>query len=98
MRRNETLRRLRENIDALRGMGAKSLYLFGSTALDEAGQASDIDLFIDDDPARRFSLVDLVGIKQFLEEVTAAEIDVTTRDSLHPMLKDEIERSAVRVF
>jgi predicted nucleotidyltransferase len=98
MRRNETLRRLRENIDALRGMGATSLYLFGSTALDEAGQASDIDLFIDDDPARRFSLVDLVGIKQFLEEVTAAEIDVTTRDSLHPMLKDEIERSAVRVF
>jgi len=79
-------------------MGATSLYLFGSTALDEAGQASDIDLFIDDDPARRFSLVDLVGIKQFLEEVTAAEIDVTTRDRLHPMLKDEIERSAVRVF
>lgn len=79
-------------------MGATSLYLFGSTALDEACQASDIDLFIDDAPARRFSLVDLVGIKQFLEEVTAAEIDVTTRDSLHPMLKDEIERSAVRVF
>ena len=79
-------------------MGAISLYLFGSTALDEANPASDIDLFMDYDPARRFSLVDLVGIKQFLEEAIPVGIDITTRDSLHPMLRDEIERSAVRVF
>ena len=26
------------------------------------------------------------------------EVDVTTRDSLHPMLRKEIERTAVRVF
>jgi len=26
------------------------------------------------------------------------EADVTTRGGLHPMLKDKIERSAVRVF
>ncbi|RUT87708.1 DNA polymerase III subunit beta, partial [Mesorhizobium sp. USDA-HM6] len=59
---------------------------------------SDLDLFIDYDPARRFSLIDLVGIKQFLEEKMSTEIDITTRDSLHPMLKADIERSAVRVF
>lgn len=98
MKRNEALQRLRQNADALRGMGATSLYLFGSTALDEAGPVGDVDIFIDYDPARRFSLVDLVGIKQFLEEAIPAEVDITTRDSLHPMLKDEIERSAVRVF
>lgn len=62
------------------------------------GSDSDLDLFIDYDPARRFSLIDLVGIKQFLEEKMSAEIDITTRDSLHPMLKADIERSAVRVF
>jgi predicted nucleotidyltransferase len=89
---------LRENADAIRGMGATSLYLFGSAARDKARPDSDLDLFIDYDPARRFSLLDLVGIKQFLEEQMSAEIDVTTRDSLHPMLKDDIERSAVRVF
>ncbi|WP_348641105.1 hypothetical protein [Mesorhizobium sp. B2-4-16] len=55
-------------------------------------------LFVDYDPARRFSLIDLVGIKQFLEEKMSAEIDITTRDSLHPMLKADIERSAVRIF
>ena len=98
MSRNEIIERLRLNADAIRGMGATSLYLFGSAARDKARPDSDLDLFIDYDPALRFSLLDLVGIKQFLEEQMSAEIDVTTRDSLHPMLKDDIERSAVRVF
>jgi predicted nucleotidyltransferase len=98
MSRNEVIERLQRNADVIKGMGATSLYLFGSAARDDAQPDSDLDLFIDYDPARRFSLIDLVGIKQFLEEKMSAEIDITTRDSLHPMLKAEIEQSAVRVF
>jgi len=30
--------------------------------------------------------------------VRPVEVDVTTRDSLHPMLRDDIEQSATRVF
>ncbi|SJM30005.1 nucleotidyltransferase family protein [Mesorhizobium delmotii] len=98
MSRNDVIERLQRNADAIKGMGATSLYLFGSAARDDAQPDSDLDLFIDYGPARRFSLIDLVGIKQFLEEKMSAEIDITTRDSLHPMLKAEIEQSAVRVF
>ncbi|RWB02794.1 nucleotidyltransferase domain-containing protein [Mesorhizobium sp.] len=98
MSRNEVIKQLQRNADAIKGMGATSLYLFGSAARDDAQPDSDLDLFIDYDPARRFSLIDLVGIKQFLEEKMSTEIDITTRDSLHPMLKAEIEQSAVRVF
>jgi len=98
MNKSEIIEQLRRNADAIRGMGATSLYLFGSAAYDKARSDSDLDLFIDYDPARRFSLLDLVGIKQLLEERMSTEIDITTRDSLHPMLKDDIERSAVRVF
>jgi predicted nucleotidyltransferase len=98
MDRNQIVERLRLNADALRQRGALSLYLFGSIARDDAGAGSDLDLFIDYDPASRFSLIDLVGIRQFLEEEMARPIDITTRDSLHPMLRDEIERSALRVF
>lgn len=79
-------------------MGATSLYLFGSTARNEAMASSDLDIFIDYDPGRRFSLIDLVGIKQFLEEELEVDVDVTTRNSLHPMLRTDIEQSAVRIF
>jgi predicted nucleotidyltransferase len=98
MNRSEAIERLRQNTGALKARGATSLYLFGSTASDESHPGSDLDLFIDYDPARHFSLIDLVDIKQFLEEQMSREIDITTRDSLHPMLKDDIERLAIRVF
>jgi predicted nucleotidyltransferase len=39
----------------------------------------------------------LVGIKLFLEDELGVEVDVTTRDSLHPMLREGIESSAVRL-
>lgn len=98
MNRIDAVRKLRQHADAVKGMGATALYLFGSTARDEALASSDLDLFIDYDPAARFSLIDLVGIKQFLEENLSVAVDVTTRSSLHPMLRDDIEQSAVRVF
>jgi uncharacterized protein len=43
-------------------------------------------------------LVELVGIKQLLERRLGVQVDVTTRDSLDPILKDKIEASAERVF
>lgn len=79
-------------------MGATSLYLFGSTARDEARAVSDLDLLIDYDPNSRFNAFDLVGIKQYLEDELQLPVDVTTRDGLHPMLRAEIEQTAVRVF
>ena len=98
MKRNDVIKKLKDQADAIRALGATSLYLFGSVARDEAGPESDLDLFIDYDPAKKFSLVDLSGLKIFLEEELSADVDVTTRNSLHPRLKDKIEASAIRVF
>jgi uncharacterized protein len=98
MDRNETVAKLQVCADAVRARGATSLYLFGSAVRDEAKFDSDLDLFIDYDPKKKFSLVDLVGIKLFLEDALGVEIDLTTRDSLHPMLRNDIEQSAIRVF
>ncbi len=88
----------KERAGAIKALGATSLYLFGSSARDEARSDSDLDLFLDYDPEKKLSLVDLVGIKLFLEDELGMSVDVTTRDSLHPMLRDDIEKSAVRVF
>ena len=35
---------------------------------------------------------------RLLEDELGMRIDVTTRDGLHPMLRQDIEQSAVRVF
>jgi len=79
-------------------MGVTALYLFGSVAHNKAHAGSDIDLFLDYDPQSGFSLIELVGIKQQLESLFSQPVDITTRDSLHPLLKADIEQSAVQVF
>jgi uncharacterized protein len=98
MTRTEAIDQLTRHANAIKAMGATSLYLFGSIVRDEAKPDSDLDLFIDYDPDSRFSLIELVGIKLFLEERLGIETDVTTRDSLHPMMREGIERSALRIF
>ena len=98
MDRIEAIDSLKRRASAIKAMGATSLYLFGSVAQDEAGSSSDIDLFIDYDPQGRFNAFDLVGIKQYLESELGVDVDITTRDGLHPMLRDDIEQSAIRVF
>ena len=98
MNRTETIEELKARAAAIRAMGAISLYLFGSTAKNSAKVTSDLDLFIDYDSNSRFNAFDLVGIKLFLEKELTLPVDLTTRDGLHPMLKSDIEQSAMRVF
>jgi predicted nucleotidyltransferase len=98
MQREEALRRLAECSAPLQARGAAALFLFGSTARGEASPASDLDLFIDVMPDRKFSLLDLAGIQLFLADRLGVPVDVATRGGLHPMLRETIEREAVRVF
>jgi predicted nucleotidyltransferase len=98
MTRVEAITRLKDRASAIRALGATSLYVFGSTVRDEARSRSDLDVFIDYDPGSRFNAFDLVGIKHYLEDELKIPVDVTTRDGLHPMLKADIERSAIRIF
>ena len=98
MTRHDTICELRSRADRIRGFGATSLYLFGSTLRDDTTEPGDIDLFIDYDPHGDFSLIELVGLKQYLEDELSASVDVTTRDSLHPRLRGDIERGAEQVF
>jgi predicted nucleotidyltransferase len=86
MRKHEAIAALKDQSDAVRSLGATALYLFGSTVRDAAKPGSDLDLFIDIDQHNRFSLIELVGIKQLLEDRLGVPVDVTRRDSLDPLL------------
>src|SRR5687767_9607990 len=98
MRRNDAVRLLRAHADAIRAIGATSLFLFGSTALNEAGDESDLDLFIDYEKDGDFSAIELVRLKNYISDELKVEADVTTRDGLHPLIRDEIVAKAERIF
>lgn len=98
MNKDQIVSALRSQSDAIRALGATGLFIFGSAARNQATAASDIDVFVDYERGKGFTLVELVGIKQLLEKRLGRDIDVTTRDSLDPLLRQRIEASAERVF
>jgi predicted nucleotidyltransferase len=49
-------------------------------------------------PDVRFSLVDLVALKHFLEDCLGRKVDVVTREGLEPAIRDRVLREAQPVF
>ena len=84
---------------ALRESGATGLFMFGSRALDAPRPDSDLDLFIDYDPeAKTPSMFRLMQIEDEMSEALGIPVTITTRDALHPLMRDSIEREAIRVM
>jgi predicted nucleotidyltransferase len=98
MHRDEVIARIRNHANAIRAEGATALYLFGSAARDDMGAKSDIDVFVDYNPDSRFSLLNMSGIRLIVMEELGREVDITTRDSLHPRLRNRILAEAVRIL
>jgi uncharacterized protein len=73
--------------------GARRVRVFGSRARGDAGPDSDLDLLIDLDTGR--SLLDLVAIKQDLEELLGCSVDVVTEASVSPYMREQVLRDAV---
>jgi uncharacterized protein len=97
MERSAATRLLREHETAFRHLGVRRLYLFGSTADDQARPDSDVDLFFDHTKGA-VGLYQLLDIKELAQRVLGCPADIMTRSSVHPLLRPQIEASAVRVF
>jgi uncharacterized protein len=84
---------------ALRSNGATGLYMFGSRARGTERPDSDLDLFIDYDPAARIpNMFRLMQIEEEISRALGLPVTITTRSALHPLMKDTIERDAIRVL
>jgi uncharacterized protein len=75
--------------------GARDVRVFGSSARGEAGPESDIDILAKLDPGR--SLLDIVAIKQDLEDLIGCKVDVVTEAAISPYTREEVLREAVRL-
>jgi predicted nucleotidyltransferase len=98
MRRDDAIRILKAAEPELRARGVRSLALFGSTARDEAGPASDVDVLVELDESRRMSLFDLSEIKFYASDVLGHPADVAIRKSIRPAYRAGIEADARKIF
>ena len=98
MNRDDVIARIKKSEPAIRAFGAQTVYLFGSTARNEATAASDVDIFIDSDPKRLLGFLEFFGLEELLEDTLGAKVDLCTRPGLHPALRADIEQSAIRIL
>jgi uncharacterized protein len=75
--------------------GAKNLALFGSAARDELRDDSDIDVLVDFDGPATFD--GYVGLKDYLEDLFGAKVDLATEAMIKPRLRRHIEKDLLRV-
>jgi predicted nucleotidyltransferase len=76
-----------------RAHGARAVRVFGSRARGDARADSDLDLLIGLEPGR--SLLDIVAIKQDLEDLLGYSVDVVTENGLSPYLRDRVLAEAL---
>ncbi len=97
MTRDEAIVRLRESEADLKKAGVAHLFLFGSTARNEAGPGSDVDLFFDCD-RDDFGIFHLMDVRELAARILGARTDIIPRDGLHHVLRERIEASARQIF
>jgi predicted nucleotidyltransferase len=90
---DEQIRSRRDEIlHIARANGATRVRVFGSIARGTARPDSDLDLLLELEPGRH--LLDLVAIKQDLEDLLGREVHVVTEAAISPSMRDAIMREA----
>ena len=97
MERRTVIEKLKAHETELKQLGVEHLFLFGSTARDEADADSDVDLFFDH-PEGSLGLYELMDVKEAAARILGCKTDIMTRRSLHRTLRDTIQDSAQQVF
>lgn len=96
MTRQEALRVLSAALPDLRErFSVSGLGVFGSTALDEAGPASDVDVLVWFEGKAHFRAC--MGQPFALEEFLGAKVDLVSSRTLKPRLRKEVEQDLVLV-
>jgi uncharacterized protein len=80
-------------IDLAQRHGARSIRVYGSVARGQATDGSDLDLLVEWELDR--SLLDVVGLKQDLEDLLGVTVDIGSERGLHWFIRDEVLREAV---
>src|SRR5436190_23842315 len=78
--------------------GVTGLVLFGSRARGDNRLDSDIDLMIEVEAGRKFSLLDLVGVAHHVEDNFGLPANIFMRRSLDRDFLAEARKSEIKIF
>ena len=87
--------RREEIINIAQKYGAKNVRVFGSMARDEGSSESDLDIIVEMEHGS--SLLDIIAIKQDIEELLRRKVDVVTEASISPYIRDAVLKEAVNL-
>lgn len=82
--------------EKLAQLGSRHLAIFGSTVRNEAKKSSDIDILVDFDTKK--DLFEFIDLKFYLEDILRCDVDLVTKQALHPALKKRILNEANQIF
>lgn len=92
------MQRLKATETELRRRGVAHLSLFGSLVRGEARDDSDIDIAVEIEPGRSFSLIRMEDTRLLLEDVLGCPVDLGEIDSFRPAVRQVFEHDQLRVF
>ncbi|MCI0520612.1 MAG: nucleotidyltransferase family protein [Chloroflexi bacterium] len=96
MTREEIIRQLNSRQSEIQQrFGVKSLALFGSVARGEIHPDSDVDLLVEFD--RSVGLFGLFALQDYLEGLLGCKVDIGTKESLKPRIRETVLREMVYV-
>lgn len=96
--REELLSRLLALKPSFERGGVTHVALFGSRARQDNRPDSDVDLMIDVDERKKFSLLDLIGVGHIIEDELGLEASVVMRRSLPAEFAEETKPDLIEVF
>ena len=98
MTRDQIIAAIRKNADAIKSKGVSKLAIFGSRARDDYRPDSDIDVLVEIEPDKSFSLLNLIDVEHIIEDATGLQAQATVRRSMSPRFAPHSADDIVEIF
>ena len=97
--KNRSIEKIKSKIvKILKKHGIVRAGIFGSYAKGEQKKNSDVDILIEVDKNRKFSLLDFVGLKLELEDVLKKKVDLVEYSVIKKRIRNQILNDEVKVI
>ena len=94
----DVLARIRAEEAELRQRGIRHLSVFGSMVRGTERADSDVDIAIEIEPGRSFSLIRMEDTRLLLEDLLERSVDLGETATLRPSVRGAFDREHVQVF